>query len=280
MGEELAASEAYPGLVDNLIVAFYAYVTAGPPWLTATLPNVDSRTYLDMQFHTLATDPGFQNVRGLMTYRSNYADEETVRWAARLFRHYGIEGHIEMLSKGPYLLTHLQNPEFEQQGVGWNLEPAETGTISFDVVPRFGGMQGRYPRVSHGDTVIVTTRSDQGPNVFSQEIKDLAALCPAARAPPTAQGRHHPSLAACSGLHWGDRHEEPSAGKPPLDFARGGELVEPHAWTCESENPMVELLDRIPRCAHLLFSQPLAKLTQRTVREGMGRWRSEYSLQR
>ena len=174
VGEALAANDAYPRLVDNLIVSFHGgYVTAGPPWLTATLPTVDTRTYLDMQFHTLATHPGFQNLFGLLVYRSNYADEETIRWAARLFRHYGIEGRTEMLGKDPYLLTHVQNPDFEYQDRGWELAPAAPGGISFDVVRGFSGLQGRYGRVSEGNTVLVTTRSDQRPNVFSQEIKGL-----------------------------------------------------------------------------------------------------------
>jgi hypothetical protein len=83
--------------VASLIVAPYAYVTAGPPWLTMTQPGYDTRTYLDMQVRTIATDPAFAGVRGLGVFRSTYADEETVRWTARLYRHYAIEGHTEPL---------------------------------------------------------------------------------------------------------------------------------------------------------------------------------------
>jgi len=173
VGEPVAGEKCFPGLIDNVIVVFYGYVTGGPPWMTTTLPNVNVKTYLDMQFQMVATHPVYGNVHGLGVYRSSYADEETVRWVARLFRHYGIEGHTEMLSKDPYLLTHIQNPDFEQHGQGWSLKPADEESIRFDIIPGFGTRQGRYNRVSAGDTVIVTTRSDQGPNVFSQEIKGL-----------------------------------------------------------------------------------------------------------
>jgi len=107
-------------MVKNLIVVQYAYVTAGPPWLTMTLPGYDNRTYMEMQIQTVATDPVFAGVGGLGVYRSAYADEETVRWTARLFRHYAIEGHTEPLGNDPFLLTHIRNGDFEEQGRFWN----------------------------------------------------------------------------------------------------------------------------------------------------------------
>src|SRR5438132_12955982 len=62
VGETLAAEQACPGVVRSLIVAPYAYVTAGPPWLTMTQPGYDTRTYLEMQIQTIATDPTFTGV--------------------------------------------------------------------------------------------------------------------------------------------------------------------------------------------------------------------------
>ncbi len=173
VGELRAAEQAFAPMADNVIVVPYSFVTGGPPWITMTLPNVDSRTYLEMQVRLVATDPAYAGVRGLGVYRSCYSDEETVRWTARLFRHYAIEGHTEPLGKDPYLLTHLQNPEFEEEGSGWTVRPAEQGSIRFAIYPQFGTLQGRYPSPTQGDTVIVTRRSDKGPNVFSQEITGL-----------------------------------------------------------------------------------------------------------
>ena len=174
VGEALAAEQAYPGLTESLIVVPYAYVTAGPPWLTMTLPSYDTRTYLEMQVRTVATHPAFARVRGLGTYRSCYSDEETVRWMARLFRHYAIEGRTEPLGKDPLFLTHIRDGDFEELDRGWwDLKPAEEGSIEFGVVNNFGSCyEGRYT-LSGGDTLLITRRSDKAPNVFSQEIKNL-----------------------------------------------------------------------------------------------------------
>ena len=172
VGEALATERVCPGLVEGLIVVPYSYVTAGPPWLTMTLPTYDTRTYMEMQVRTVATDPAFAGVRGLGVYRSPYADEETARWTARLFRHYAIEGNTEPLGKDPFLLTHVRNNEFERRGEEWDVKPAEDGSIQFGMHHQFGSMQCRYTG-RNGDTVLITRRSSKAPNVFSQQIEGL-----------------------------------------------------------------------------------------------------------
>lgn len=172
VGETLAAERAFPGIVRSLIVAPYAYETAGPPWLTMTDPGYDTRTYLEMQVQTVATDPAFDGVRGLAAYRSCYADEETVRWTARLFRHYAIEGRTEPLGTDPYLLAHVRDGDFEEQGRHWQVRPAEPDSIRFTLYHQLGSIEGRYTG-SQGDTVLQTRRSAKGPNGFSQEIRNL-----------------------------------------------------------------------------------------------------------
>jgi hypothetical protein len=172
VGETLAAEQAFPGFVNSLIVVPYGYETAGPPWLTMTLPCVDFRMFLEMQVRTVATDPVFAGVRGMGTYRTSYADEETVRWMARLYRHYAIEGHTESLGTDPYLLTHIDDGDFEEQGRCWKTQPAEEDSIEFGIHNQFGSIQTRYTGRA-GDTVLITRRSKKAPNVFSQEIKNL-----------------------------------------------------------------------------------------------------------
>ncbi len=172
VGELLAAEQALPGMADDLIVVPYAGVTAGPPWLTMVLPSYDTRTFLEMQVRTVATHPAFAGVRGLGVYRSPYLDEETQRWMARLFRHYAIEGHTEPLGKDPFLLTHVRNPEFEEGGLGWDVKPAEEGSIELGMHNQFGSIECRYTG-QNGDTVLITRRSARAPNVFSQEIRNL-----------------------------------------------------------------------------------------------------------
>ena len=163
--------EQCPGSLPILVVCFGYFSTVNEQ--LDTFPHVNYKTWLEMEFNMVATDPAFQGVGGLMTYIAGYVDEEIVRWGARLFRHYGIEGRTRMLSKDAYILTHLENPDFEAQAKGWTVSPAEQGGIRFDRYPGFGWLQGRYPRTSEGDTVVVMKRSAKKPNVISQTIKDL-----------------------------------------------------------------------------------------------------------
>ena len=166
-----AYRENCPGSVPHLV--YVVGIFSGPPETLDTFPHVSHKTYLDMQFNTVANDPAFDGMGGIMSYESSYCDEETVRWTMRLFRHYAIEGKSTMLTHDPYILTHLRNGDFEKQGKGWSLAPATAGSIRFATSPGFGWMQGRYPRTTEGDTVLVTVRQKNRPNVFSQEIKNL-----------------------------------------------------------------------------------------------------------
>ena len=172
-GEVAVTESLCAGFTRGLIVVLYAYVTAGPPWLTMNLPNVDNRTYLDMQMQLIATHPAFRGIGGVGVYRSPYADEETARWTARLFRHYALEGNTTRLGRDPYELEHVRNPEFEQDGTGWDLSPAEEGSIRFETHLGLGYLQGRYGRMVQGETGLIARRSGRRPNTFSQQIRGL-----------------------------------------------------------------------------------------------------------
>jgi len=170
--EQAVQSErAMPGSVKQTVVCF-GYFSAPPESLDVN-PGVDHKVYLDKQFHLVANDPAFWRVSGLMTYLSSYADEETVRWAARLFRHYAIEGHAERLTKDPYVLPHLRNPDFEEGLAGWEVAAAEEGSVSVGSMSGYGWLQGRYPPTSQGDTFLVLKRSAAKPNRVSQVIRKL-----------------------------------------------------------------------------------------------------------
>jgi hypothetical protein len=122
----------------------------------------------------MANAPAFVGTSGLLYYLASYSDEETVRWAGRLFRHYCIEGKREVLSADPYELTHLRNGDFTRGGEGWTLSTVADDGITFRKVPGYGYFQARYPgRFNIGDWVLVTRRTARAPNTFSQEIRDL-----------------------------------------------------------------------------------------------------------
>lgn len=163
--------KAFPGAVSRMVVCF-GYFSAPPESLDVN-PSVNHKVYLDMQFNVVANDPAFINVAGLMTYLCSYADEETVRWAGKLFRHYAIEGRAERLSDDPYILPHLVNGDFEEGLQGWDIGSAEHDSIKTRSMPGFSWLQGRYPKTSQGDTFVVLRRSARGPNRISQPIREL-----------------------------------------------------------------------------------------------------------
>ena len=162
---------AIPNWQEHMIMVL-GYMSA-PPETLNTIPSVDYKVYLDMQFNLLANDPAFKGLYGLMCYHSAYADEEIMRWSAKLFRHYCIEGKRHRLSKDPYVLSHVQNPDFAQGVEGWTLLPAEPGSIDTRDVPGYSYLQTRYPLTTQGDTVLWTRRSEKGPNYFSQQVRNL-----------------------------------------------------------------------------------------------------------
>ena len=165
--------ENLPGSVPHVIICFGWFLCA-PLEALDTLPHVNFKTYIDMQTNIVANHPTFENIGGIMSYAAGYADEETVRWTMRIFRHYGIEGRTEMLSGDPYILNHVEDPDFEMRGKGWTLQPAEDGSIRFDTHSGFAFLAQRYPRgCGDGLNVLVTKRSAARPNLFSTEIRNL-----------------------------------------------------------------------------------------------------------
>ncbi|KKK60225.1 hypothetical protein LCGC14_3026490, partial [marine sediment metagenome] len=88
--------QAFPGIMKDMIVVLAFFTT---PSLSLNVnPAVDFKVWLDMQYNYLANAPECSGLYGVMIYHASLADEETVRWAGRLFRHYCIEGKRTMLS--------------------------------------------------------------------------------------------------------------------------------------------------------------------------------------
>jgi len=171
---------AQPGAARHTIVTL-GYLSAPPESLDIN-PGVDYKVWMDMQFNTLANDPAFAGLYGVMEYLSSYADEENVRWAARLYRHYCIEGHTAPLLSDPYLLPHLDNPDcaggadLKSALPGWEVAPAEPGSVGAVTATSMEGyswLQGRYPETEQGDSFMLMKRSARGPNAASQTIKGL-----------------------------------------------------------------------------------------------------------
>jgi hypothetical protein len=177
--EGLADWEAKePGVKKQMVITFALF---SMPFLSNNKqPNVDYHVWMDQQVNAVANDPALHHIAGLNWWTSLLADEETVRFVGKLYRHYAIEGRTNMLTIDPLFLTHIQNADFEQGTQGWTLHPAEEGAIATKSFPRYGRIEGRYMGLIHpadpehiGDTFLTMKRSDKGPNTFSQTIKDL-----------------------------------------------------------------------------------------------------------
>jgi len=163
--------EHCPGAVAHLVPCI-GYFSA-PPEFCDVNPGVNYKTFLDLQFHTIATHPAFFGVRGFMTYGISYTDEEIARWGAKFFRRYGIEGSIDRAVTDPYALEHIANPDFAQGLSGWTLAPAAPDAIRATTKIGFGWHQGRYPRTDQGDTALLMVRSAAAPNRASQQVRKL-----------------------------------------------------------------------------------------------------------
>ncbi len=160
-----------PGVIPRVLVVL-GYMSQPTESLNVN-PSVNFKVYMDMQMRALATHPSSFGLGGFQWYHSSYCDEENVRWAGRLYRHYAIEGNTKPLTNDPYVLTHLRNPDFVAGTEGWTIAPAESLSVQTGVHAGYSWLEGRYPRTNMGDTFLLMKRSDKRPNVFSQEIKDL-----------------------------------------------------------------------------------------------------------
>ena len=164
---------AFPGIMEQMIVVL-GYESA-PPESFNVHPSVDYKVFLDMQFHHLATSPDLFGLAGVMVYKARYADEENVRWAGRLFRHYCIEGNTDLLSERygyKYDLDHVVNPDFDDGLNGWTVRAAQEGSLGVRLVQGMGRMQGRVV-AGAGNNALWMKRCEGGPNAASQEIRNL-----------------------------------------------------------------------------------------------------------
>lgn len=94
-----------------------------PPGGINKLPNVDFHVWMDQQMDVVANHPALADLGGLNWWTSSQADEDSVRFVGKLYRHYAIEGKTEMLTKDPLFLTHIQNADFEKGREGWTVQP-------------------------------------------------------------------------------------------------------------------------------------------------------------
>ena len=160
-----------PGVEGKMVFALGEF--CGPPESLDRDPAVSFKAHLDIELMILATDPAFRGLYGVQAYNAAYMDEEYLRWTAKLFRHYCIEGKTDRLSKDPYALAHISNPDFAEGLAGWTVEAAEEGSVGVKAIERYGDLQGIIRRGGQGHDFLWTRRSAARPNVVSQEVRGL-----------------------------------------------------------------------------------------------------------
>ncbi len=163
--------KAVPGVEQRMMLTL-GYLCAPPESLNVD-PGTDYQVYLDLQFQQLANNPIFANLYGLMEYSASYADEESLRFAHKLIRHYCIEGKRERFTDDPYVLPHLKNPDFREGLKKWHVEAAEAGAVAAGSIKDFSWLQGRYPKMKQGDSFCRMKRLDKGPNRVQQTVHAL-----------------------------------------------------------------------------------------------------------
>jgi len=140
-------------------------------------PAVDFKYYLDMQVNLVANHPDFAGLATTGYWGTYYADEELVRWAFQLMRHYAVEGKTEMLSTRhgfTYKPGFLANGDFVNGLAGWTVSPAAEDTVRTATIDGYGEQsQGRWGAGKAGDTVCLMTRRDGKPNRIHQTAKGL-----------------------------------------------------------------------------------------------------------
>jgi hypothetical protein len=149
---------------------------SSPPMTFDVQPTVDFKVWMDMQYNLIATDPLFFGLAGLMDWTSGYADEENIRWTAKLFRHYAIEGRTDMLSPQygfRFRLSHIENPDFDTGLNGWEVTAAATGSVDTRTFNGYSSLQGRYPETAQGNTFLRMQRCANAPNTVAQTIRNL-----------------------------------------------------------------------------------------------------------
>ncbi len=137
-------------------------------------PHVDFKYFLEMLVRMLALEKEFEGLSGIGYWGVHHANEEGVRWAFALLRHYAIEGRSDWLCKKygfKYSPALLANPDFEEGLAKWQ----GNELVRHDTLPSYGkSIQNRYgaPKGT-GDNVAVFSRTTEAYGELRQTMTGL-----------------------------------------------------------------------------------------------------------
>ena len=171
------AEKMVDGFVRSSMIVHGGYTRPGK-YCTDCWPDVDTKRFWDMYFHRLATSSAFEGLAGIGLYSISSGEEEDLRWASRLIRHYALEGRTEMLSDVygfKYKPGYVVNGDFAEGASGWRVQQAEEGSVRFASVKGFASLQSRRTKEAGGDTACIFKRSSARPNVLRRKLTGLEA---------------------------------------------------------------------------------------------------------
>ena len=99
---------------------------------------------MDQQMNAVANDPALAHIAGLNWWTSLLADEETVRFVGKLYRHYAIEGKPTCSRPIPLSSRISRTPISSTAPRAGRCIAAEEGSIAAKSFPRYGRIEGRY----------------------------------------------------------------------------------------------------------------------------------------
>jgi hypothetical protein len=164
-------SAVMPGVKERITVCLGSFTT--PVVSLNNNPGINYIPYMDAQFRVLATDPDFFGLLGVFQWAARYADDDVLRYAQALYRHYCIEGQRTPYRDYPYKLTHIANPDFDKGLDGWRAEAARPCGVAAGTYKDLGMLQGRWKPYGAGDRCAILVRTDSAPNRISQTVKNL-----------------------------------------------------------------------------------------------------------
>ena len=171
----LRTEKMVPGFRRATMIVNGAYTKLGG-YCTDCHPAADVKRFCDMYLNKLATSPAAEGLAGVGLYSIHQSEEEDLRWACRLFRHYALEGRTDMLSDEygfKYNPGHIRNPDFAEGLSGWTAAPAEEGGVVAEEVKKLAAAQARKDLKAGGNKACRFRRSAKGPNALSQRIVGL-----------------------------------------------------------------------------------------------------------
>ena len=167
------AKQLMPDAEKYSLMVLGIYTNAGN-YCTDPYAGPDVKAFWNKVFYKWANDKEFKDLHGIGLYAWANGNEESLRWAAKLIRHYVIEGNTEDLAAKygyRYLPGHLKNGDFTEGLANWTAKGAIKSVTVKNLGRQFQKRMG-YP-FSTGDTACLFTRSDKAPNTLTAKITGL-----------------------------------------------------------------------------------------------------------